>query len=1089
VSTSYLRYPDVRGDDLVFTADDDIWLAGLSGGRAQRLTSDHAKVSHPRLSPDGARIAWTSWRAGGPDAYVFDRVSGAVTRLTWWGRFGNVVGWRDAGRVIVASGHEEVERPLTRLYLVGLDGTVEKLPLGPAGAGAWSEDGRAALSTPNFREAPYWKRYRGGTASHLWIEQPDGSWRRALREELAGLNCPGWYGDRVLFCSDLTAGQAVITDPAAQQQLHSVDAAGGDLRQHTHHTPEQGYVRDPRTDGRTVVYHARGRLYAMAGLEAEPRALDIDLGLGCPASLVLEPAEHLEVVRPDHLGTGSVVAWRGATYYLAHRAGPARALCARDGVRTREPVVLGATGRCAYVTDADGQDALEVAALDGLGERRVLASGQLGYVLHLAASPDGKQIAVTSHDGAVRLVGLEDGSVRPVDDARQGEVADLAWSPDSRYLAWSSPIAGEAEPRWQVRCAEVSRPGEVTWVALTSGAFGDSDPVFTRDGKYLAWISRRTFEPRYSEHGFDLSFSDATRPWIAPLSATEPLPFGVSADGWALVKPDEDGPAGKAPAKADDPAAEPSPDGAEPPAIACHLDADGFEARAVALPVPSGEYAGLAAVKDGLAWLRNPGSTGVLGSAWAGVAGDGPSDLVEKFGFETRKVEVLADKADSFEVSGNGEVLVVRHRDDVTAQQARRAESDDEDAVVRVDLGRLRRRIDLRAEWRQMFEENGRIMARQYWREDMDGTDWAGVLALYRPVIETCLTADDLRDLLYECVAELNTSHAYVTLPPEPSKQATGFLGATVRQTGEGFRIEALLPGESSDPRAWQPLRRAGVDAREGDLIVAVDGRACAGAPALGAFLEGAADKPVELVLRRDGADRRVAVIPLPNEDALRYHAWVAGRAARVEAVAQGRLGYLHIPDMQAVGWAQLERMIDEATRHEGVIADVRYNGGGHTSQLVVDRLVRRVIAWDLSRNLPPEPYPKQGMRGPVVVLTNEMAGSDGDIVTAVARIHGLTVVGTRTWGGVIGIDGRYALVDGTLITQPRYAGWWAGFGWGIENHGVDPDIEVELAPDQWASQDDAQLDVAIAEALAQLAEHPAAVPPPLPAPRFARRP
>jgi len=448
------------------------------------------------------------------------------------------------------------------------------------------------------------------------------------------------------------------------------------------------------------------------------------------------------------------------------------------------------------------------------------------------------------------------------------------------------------------------------------------------------------------------------------------------------------------------------------------------------------------------------------------------------------------DKAEWFEVSGNGEVLVVRHRDEVTVQGARRIEPDDEDAVVRVDLTRLRRSLDRRAEWRGMFAETGRLMAEHFWRADMDGVDWAGVLERYRPLIDTCLSHSDAMDVLAECVAELNTSHAYVTPADAPGRHETGFLGADVSQVEDGLRIDRLLPGESSDPRAWQPLRRPGVAAREGDVIAAVDGRRVNEAPCLGALLEGAAGKPVEVVLRRDGADRRVCVVPLAREDELRYHAWVAARAARVAAVSDGRLGYVHVPDMTALGWAQLERMFDEAARHEGVIADVRYNAGGHTSSLVIDRLLQRVIGWGIGRHLAEaEPYPPQGMRGPVVVLANEWAGSDGDLVTAAARRLGLTVVGTRTWGGVIGIDSRYELVDGTAVTQPRYAHWLEGPGWSIENHGVDPDVAVPLRPDQWLCEDDVQLDAAVAEALRCLATAPAAAPPPGPAPRFAAKP
>jgi tricorn protease len=396
-----------------------------------------------------------------------------------------------------------------------------------------------------------------------------------------------------------------------------------------------------------------------------------------------------------------------------------------------------------------------------------------------------------------------------------------------------------------------------------------------------------------------------------------------------------------------------------------------------------------------------------------------------------------------------------------------------------------------------MFEENGRLMKLHYWRADMDGTDWDGVLERYRPLIEQLSTHDDLVDVLWETVAELNTSHAYVKAAPmgDPCQRA-GFLGADLGITDDGLPVLLrIIPGESSDPNAWSPLRAAGVGAHDGDVVVAIDGKSSAGV-AVGALLEGAVGKPVELTLRVPNQDakgsgdshyqtRRVAVVPLPDEAALRYHDWVASRVRYVDGHSNGKLGYLHVPDMMGVGWAQLHRMIDEATLHQGVIVDLRRNRGGHTSELVLERLLRRVQGWDVGRYSGAYSYPSQAVRGPIVLLADQWAGSDGDIVNAIAQQLGLTVVGDRTWGGVIGIDGRFDLVDGTEVTQPRYAMWTTAHGWGLENHGVDPDVLVVLSPDEWNTDTDPQLDTAIQIALTQLAATPAAIPPQLPEPRF----
>jgi tricorn protease len=417
----------------------------------------------------------------------------------------------------------------------------------------------------------------------------------------------------------------------------------------------------------------------------------------------------------------------------------------------------------------------------------------------------------------------------------------------------------------------------------------------------------------------------------------------------------------------------------------------------------------------------------------------------------------------------------------------------DDPGRVEVDLSRLRFDVDPVAEWRQMFDENGRLMRDHFWRADLDGVDWDSVLDRYRPLVDQLGCHDDLVDLLWEVAGELNTSHAYVQpgQPPGDQSRRLGLLGADLSPADDGRRLDAILPGESSDPEARPPLRAAGVGAEPGDRIVAVDGAPVDRRYGPAANLIGAAGKPIELTLRKGGEsraeeERRVVVVPLRDEEALRYQGWVAGRRAYVTSASTGRLGYLHIPDMMSLGWAQMHRDIELATRAEGLIVDVRFNRGGHLSQLVIERLARKVVGWSVGRHYAtPEEYPNQAPRGPVVLVANEWSGSDGDIVNAAAQALGLgPVVGMRTGGGVVGIDNPFSLVDGTQVTQPRYAFWLKGYGWGVENHGVDPDIEVPMTPADWHSDADPQLDRAIGEALKQLERTPAAQPPEIPPPR-----
>ncbi|MFV0429125.1 MAG: S41 family peptidase, partial [Arachnia sp.] len=852
----------------------------------------------------------------------------------------------------------------------------------------------------------------------------------------------------------------------------SVKADGSDLQQHTQHTMADGYVRDATTDETTVVYHSRGRLYAVPSLaRGQVYRIDVDIALGDPEPVSLSPTERLEALAPDHGGDGSVIDWRGSAWYLTHRGGPARALSDLPGVRIREPRLLGATGKAVWASDAEGEDCLEIMPIDGDGDPRRLGQGRLGRVLDLVANAEGTKIAVASHDGTVFLVDVARASIRKLGRSGNGEVTGLVFSPDGRYLVWREAVAGEGAVG---RLVGVDLVDDAAFT-LTSGHFNDFSPAFSHDGKYLYFLSSRTIDPTYDELGFDLSFTSTVRPWVIPLRAEDAAPFGPTVDGWSISDDDAKSSGGSAKSE--------SSDKSDGPAV---LVVEGAEARMTPLPVAAGRYQALATTSGGVLWRSQIGNTGELGTGRA--PGEEPKESVNFYDIAKRKLSVVVEACDEAWVSGDGRQLVVRSGEDVWVQSAEAKPDEDDDAKVNVDLSRLRRQILPRDEWRQMFDENARLMRDHFWREDLDGVDWAEVTAGYRPIIERLATHDDLVDLLWEVGAELNTSHAYVvpaTLPAEAS--GLGRLGAEFSRNVKGeIVIDRILEGESSDPSARSPLRAAGVAARPGDVIAAVDGRPTMEVADIGVLLEGAANKVLELTIARRRMKRRVAVVPIASESSLRYQEWVRGRVAYTKEKSQGRVGYIHVPDMMAHGWAQFQRMIDQATRCEAVIADVRFNAGGHTSELVIERLSRQVVGWSRARHFDdPIAYPTQGLRGPLVFVTNSWAGSDGDIVTAAAQNLRLgPVVGERSWGGVVGIDGRFALVDGTVVTQPRYGFSFLEQGWGVENYGTEPDIEVPMGPADWESDADIQLDAAIAEALQQLDDSPAVSAPDLDPPR-----
>jgi tricorn protease len=684
-------------------------------------------------------------------------------------------------------------------------------------------------------------------------------------------------------------------------------------------------------------------------------------------------------------------------------------------------------------------------------------------------------VATAGHDGTVRVTDIARGETRELDRSTFDAASGLGFSPDSRWLAWAAagPLADEAGLR-QIKLADV-----VTGAVheATPLRFHDREPVFTPDGRYLAFLSRRTFDPVYDQLRFDLSFPAATRPYLLRLAAATPGPLSPEPAGRALPWPSLGADGGRADAEA---RAEAVPATDDRPDVV--VEPDGLASRLVELPVAAGRLTDLRAVAGGLVWRSLP-VAGELGEDRVQPFGDPVKGRLERLDLATGKVETLADEADGVHASADGYTLVVRRDTTLKVRPAGRAPAPDDDrAGFDVDLERVRITVDPADEWVQMYEEAARLMRRHFWVQDMAGVDWDAVVARYRPLAQRVATRDELHDLIRELHGELGTSHAYVlpTASEVPARQRLGYLGADLRRDGEDrWRIAALPTAEPSVPGSRSPLEPVG--ARVGDVVESIDGRLVDPVAGPGPLLVGGDGKVTEVGLRTAAGERRtVAVTLLGNERPLRYHAWVAATRAEVRARTGGRVGYLHVPDMQSPGWGELHRDLRIETSLDGLLCDFRGNRGGHTSQLVLERLSGVITAWENPRGFDAFTYPIDAPRGPMVALCDQYAGSDGDIVAMGFRQRGLgPLVGTRTWGGVIGIDMHYRLADGTLVTQPKYAFWFeGGAGWTIENHGIEPDVEVVIAPQDWATGRDPQLDKAIELVLGALDQHDPKRPP-----------
>ncbi|MFJ4081086.1 S41 family peptidase [Streptomyces iakyrus] len=1058
---TYLRLPHLHDDLLCFVAEDDLWLAPLdTPGRAWRLTVDRTKLGHPRFSPDGRHIACTSWRSLVPEVHVVPVDGGPGRQVSHWGSADTrVCGWTPEGEILAVASHGEPFSFFTWAYKISPDGDPgRKLPWGPVSdiqvADVAGERRSLLLTGTPPHEPASWKRYRGGAMGRLWLHG------ERLLEGLGGhLHSPMFVGGRIAF----------LSDHEGVGNLYSIAHDGSDLRRHTDH--DAFYARHAASDGTRVVYQCAGDLWIVDDLSPDSGPRRLDVRLSGPRTgrrpYQVAAARHLDGLSVDETGRASAVVVRGSLYWLTHRDGPARTLTDTPGVRVRLPEMLGASGRVAYVTDAEGEDAIEIASLPrASGERapRRPAPATLGRVRELVSDPEGERLAVASHDGRLLLVDVtedSDGEVTELIRSVNGPVRDLAFSPDGAWLTWSHPGIGRT-----LRQIKMARLADRLIVDVTNGRFEDENPVFTRDGRYLAFLSWRGFDPVYDVHTGDLSFPLGCRPYLVPLSSATPSPFAVNPEGRPAaggldpVEDDDNGDNG-----------------------AVTVEVEGLESRVTPFPVAASKYSALHPVAGGgLVWLRWPIS-GALGETFANPDDTTGRPTLEHFGITKARKTELAQHLDWFAVSGDGSRLVIVDEGELRAVPSH--EQGDSDSTVWIDARRILHTVDPAAEWRQSYEEAGRLIRAHFWDPGMSGIDWDGVLDQYRPLVERVASPDEFADLLREVLGELGTSHAYVTAArrnegPPHYQRRQGLLGANLVRRNGGWAVKRILPGDSSDSKARSPLAGSGI--REGAVLTHVDGRPVD--PDAGPYplLAGAGGTTVELTFdpaEGTGPSRRVAVVPLVDERPLRYQDWVAKRRAVVRELSGGRCGYLHIPDMGGSGWAQFNRDLRMEVSRPALIVDVRGNAGGHISELVIETLSRTILGWDLTRDAQPVSYTSNAPRGPVVALADEATSSDGDMITAAFKLLKLgPVVGQRTWGGVVGMTGRHELGDGTVITVPMNAAWFDAYGWSVENRGVSPDIDVLRTPLDWAEGRHAQLADAVELALGLLESNPPATPP-----------
>ncbi|GIH95513.1 PDZ domain-containing protein [Planobispora siamensis] len=1027
--SAYLRFPTIFGDVVVFAAEDDLWMVPASGGRAFRLTAGVAEAGYPRFSPRGDQLAFAGREEGPEEVYVMPADGGSARRVTYHGVRSTVTGWDPDGAIVYASDEGQPFEGQRWLHRVLPHGVPERLPYGPANTVSY---GPQIVIGRNTADPARWKRYRGGTVGDLWIGT--GQDFRRLIALPGNLASPCWAGDRVYF----------ISDHEEIGNVYSCTADGGDLRRHTDH--RDYYARNLSGDGRRLVYHAGGELYLIE--DGDPRHVPVSLRSSrtqrnrrfVAAASFLDSA----TLSPD--GSGLAITTRGKAFSFAAWEGPVRQHGSSSGVRYRLLTWLNDGERLITAASDEGdREVLTVIPADGVAPPVRLDHLDTGRVTSLEVSPKADLVAITNHRNQLLLVDLAADPVTAAvaDSSRFGAIDDLAWSPDGRWLAYAFPDTAQtaAIKLYRVETGETFR--------ATRPVLEDHSPAFDPGGKYLYFIGQRVFNPVYDELQFDLGFPLGSRPYAIALRrdvgspfVPEPRPLDGDDDD-----DDED--------------------------VEFVVDTDGIEDRIVVFPVPECRYDAIAGIKGKAVYLTFP-VEGALGDEYA-ESSDGTLHLYD---FAKQKHEVLTGDVSEFRIGRDGTTML--YRSDNRLRVVKAGEVPDEEGADRaggwIDLSRVKVSVCPETEWRQMFREAWRLQRENFWTEDMAGVDWDGVYERYLPLVDKVTTRGEFSDLLWELLGELGTSHAYESGGAYRARPhyRQGKLGADLVFENGVYRITRIVDGDRWDPESTSPLNRLGLDVRPGDAILAVNGLPVGLSTGPDQLLVNQADQEVQLTVGRGEEKRTVVVGAISDERPGRYRDWVRANRARCHERSDGRIGYLHIPDMGPEGYAEFHRGFLAEYDRQGLIVDVRFNGGGHVSSLLLEKLARRRLGYNFPRWGVPEPYPDESPRGPMVAVTNEWAGSDGDIFSHTFKLLGLgPLIGKRTWGGVIGIWPRHRLADGTVTTQPEFSFAFDDVGWKVENYGTDPDIEVDITPQDYAAGVDTQLEKAIDVALQRLVTHP----------------
>ncbi len=1059
-----MQYPDIRGNVVVFTYEGDLWKVSADGGVAQRLTTYPGNEYAAKISPDGSTIAFTG-SYDGPSIYTIPITGGTPTRLTYFGQGVQPVAWTpDGARVVFRSGHENTFRPIVKLFSVAKDGGYpEPLPVERGILCSFSADGSKMVYNRRGNEEYYWKRYRGGQYTDIWLYDFKANSFKPITDYVGKNAYPMWVGDTMYFVSD--------RGPKGIANLYGRDFTTGDVEQVTDFADLD--VHMPSTDGKHIVFVQAGTLKALEVATCTVREIPVEVPSDRwqLAERTINPTDYIHAMGAGDDGKAAVFEARGDIFVVpADENASTRDLTSSPGVRERMPQLSPDGKKAAYFSDATGEYQLYVQDVDGGKPAEQITTDLDRAVYHLEWSPDGRQILFGNKDFALFYVDLASKKVKKFATSNQlkndefyWEVSDYSWSPDSQWIAYSFVQYNRNNKVFLYSLAQDKN------YPVTDEFYDCMNPSFDANGDYLYFLSYRNFNARIDIFEDDHIIPEPVQVMVVQLKAGQRPPFAKA--------PKEDKRAEEEKPGKDEMKVE-----KKPAAPALRIDIEGIGSRIFAVPVAPGNYFYLKAGK-GLVTFAERDEYGE-DEAEETFTPSGKEKLkLHVFSMEDKKDAVLDATISDWKLSANREQAIVRkgssyHLVPVAKLYASKSLGE------KLCLDRMMYRVVPREEWTQVFNDTWRWYRDFFYDPDMHGHDWKAVGEKFRAFLPALSSRADLNWVLSQMVGELCVSHTYVgggdmgpgKLPENPVY--TGLLGADLRPDASGYYRFARIYGPTEIERDLAaPLVRPDIAVKEGDYLLAIDGKAVRAPDNPYRYLQVTTGQKVKLAVGSsptDAAPRTYDVEPIRSEQQLRYNRWLQDNVDKVLTASNGDLGYMHITAMGTNNIAQFDKFWRAFRYKKGLVIDVRGNGGGWTEYFIIDKLERKMTAYNVLRNMEPFPYPGSVTSGPIVAITNEYNGSDGEAFLEDFKARKLgTVIGVPSWGGLVGIVNGQRTIDNGTVQQSNNSFYGRDGKWWVENHGVDPDILLENDPASASAGKDVQLDKAIEVLLQQIKDKP----------------